>query len=247
MVRDEHALYLENLPAYAIGALDADEVRALEAHLATCASCRTELADYRSLSESLLTAVPPQQPPAELRKRLQSRLPGMQKTTPRRLNWNWSFGQLATGAALVFLLALNLYSATQIRTLQLEQARLTREIRSGQTVISMLSYPTTERLAIKSEKVVGSLLLDKDRDMVALVVWNMPQLDNNLTYQVWLIDPQQARVSAGLFRPEGGQAYTTQIIFPQEPLSNFIGIGVTVEPAGGSPAPTGERLFKVDF
>jgi len=52
MARDEHIPYLENIPAYAIGALDAEDVSALETHLQTCASCRTELAEYRVLSES---------------------------------------------------------------------------------------------------------------------------------------------------------------------------------------------------
>jgi anti-sigma-K factor RskA len=30
-------------------------------------------------------------------------------------------------------------------------------------------------------------------------------------------------------------------------LSDFTGIGVTVEPYGGSDQPTGPRIFKVDF
>jgi hypothetical protein len=54
-------------------------------------------------------------------------------------------------------------------------------------------------------------------------------------------------VSAGLFHPEIGKAYTTQIISAKEGFSGFTGIGVTVEPAGGSDQPTGSRVFKVDF
>jgi hypothetical protein len=142
---------------------------------------------------------------------------------------------------------MNVYSITQMPALQLEQTRLNRQIQTGQTVMSMLSYPATERLAISSDHVVGSLLLDKDRNIVALIVWNMPPLDENRTYQIWLIQPQGNRVSAGIFRPEGDQAYTTQIVFPRQSLSNFTGIGITVEPAGGSDFPTGERVLKVDF
>ncbi len=245
MTRDEHAPFLENIPAYAIGALDADEIAALASHLEVCASCRTELAECRALGESLLTALPPRQPPAALRKRLQSRLPGAQKT--KRLTFNWSFSQLAAGIALAVLLAMNFYSITQMRSLQLEQARLNRQVRTGQTVMSMLSYPTTERLAINSESVVGSLLLDRERNIVALIVWNMPPLDETRTYQIWLINPQEERVSAGIFHPEGDRAYTTHIAFPDERLTDFVGVGVTVEPAGGSDQPTGERVFRVDF
>jgi anti-sigma-K factor RskA len=250
MARDEHAPFLENLPAYAIGALDAEDVIALESHLTTCASCRTELAEYRALSESLLTAVPPKHPAPALRKRLQSRLPGAKRSTstrPGAKRINWSFGQLGIGAALVLLLAMNVYSLLQMRTLQTEQARLNRQVRTGQTVMSMLSYPATERLAINEDNLVGSLLLDKERNMVALIVWNMPPLQEDKTYQIWLIDPQGGRVSAGLFRPENNQAYTTQVVFPDQSLADFTGVGVTIEPAGGSDQPTGERVFRVDF
>jgi anti-sigma-K factor RskA len=250
MTHDEHAPFLENIPAYALGALDADESAALESHLENCASCRTELAEYRSLSDSLLTAVPPKQPSAALRKRLQNQLPSAQKTTPPRFKAkrvNWSFGQLAIGMALTVLLAINVYSILQMQTLQSEQARLNHQIRTGQMVMSMLSYPATERLAISEDNLVGSLLLDKERNIVALIVWNMPQLQEGKTYQIWLIDPQGGRVSTGLFRPENSQAYTTQIVFPDQSLANFTGIGVTIEPAGGSDQPTGERVFRVDF
>jgi anti-sigma-K factor RskA len=245
MVLDSHTTFRDNIPAYAMGALDVEEVSALEAHLKTCDSCQTELAEYRAVSDSLLMVIPPKQPSAALRRKLQSRLPSMQKSTRPRFAWPMS--RLASATAFAFLLVMNLYSILQTRALQLEQAQLVHQFRTGQTVLSMLSYPTTERLPIKSENVVGSLLLDKDRDIVALIVWNMPPLTEKETYQIWLIDPQGDRVSAGLFRPESDQAYTTQIVFPKQSLSDFTGIGVTVEPAGGSDAPTGERVFKVDF
>ncbi|MFT3889997.1 MAG: anti-sigma factor [Anaerolineales bacterium] len=248
MARDEHTPFLENIPAYAIGALDAEDVIALEAHLRTCASCQTELAEYRSLNQALLTAVPPKQPSAELRKRLQSRLPSAQKPAsirPQRA-WTFSFTRMAMGAAVVLLLAMNLYSILQTRSLQQEQTRLSRQIRTGQTVMSMLSYPATQRLSI-NDKVVGSVLVDKERDIVALIVWNMPELSQDQTYQIWLIDPNGDRTSAGIFNSETDQPYTTKIIYPKQKLTDFIGVGVTVEPAGGSDQPTGERMFRVDF
>ena len=70
MAQNEHPRFIENIPAYAIGALDGADITALESHLKTCASCRAELAEYRAVSESLLTAVPPKQPSVALRKRL---------------------------------------------------------------------------------------------------------------------------------------------------------------------------------
>src|SRR5262245_16415248 len=47
------------LAAYALGALDDAEKRALDAHVAGCAECRAELADFAAL-EAALGEVPPE-------------------------------------------------------------------------------------------------------------------------------------------------------------------------------------------
>jgi anti-sigma-K factor RskA len=80
-----------------------------------------------------------------------------------------------------------------------------------------------------------------------LLAWNLPALNNEWTYQIWLIDPQGNRISAGMFRPRSDQPYTAESISSNLNYSNFTGIGVTVEPKGGSGQPTGKRIFKVDF
>src|SRR5512140_3406453 len=115
MMQDEHSPFRENLPAYALGALDAEDITALEAHLQTCESCRKELVEYRQISDGLLTALPPRQPSAALRKRLQSKLPSAQKTSRPRLVWSFSMGQLAAGAVLAVLLMLSVFSIAQMR------------------------------------------------------------------------------------------------------------------------------------
>jgi anti-sigma-K factor RskA len=246
MAQNEHPLFTDNIPAYAIGALDAVDVAALESHLKTCASCRTELAEYRAVSESLLTAVPPKPPSAALRKRLQSRLPSAQKVVRPRLNW--SIGRVAMGVAFTLLLALNVYSILQVRALQLQQSQLTRQLQTSQSVLALLSYPNTQNLPINvNNSVTGTLLLDKDRNIATLIIWNMPQLQENQTYQIWLIDPHNGRTNAGIFSPNLGQSFTTASIMSANNLSDFIGIGVTIEPAGGSDHPTGARIFRVDF
>lgn len=75
----------------------------------------------------------------------------------------------------------------------------------------------------------------------------MPQLSQEQTYQAWLIDSQGGRISAGIFHPQTNQTYTTQVITTDKGFSNYVGIGETVEPAGGSEQPTGERVLKVAF
>jgi anti-sigma-K factor RskA len=243
--------FRENLPAYALGALDTDEAAALEAHLQTCDSCPAELAAYRAISNVLLTAVPPQQPPAALRQRLQTRLPGAQKAHRQwRPAWSlptWSLGQFALGAVVILLVALNVFSLIQIQALQHQQAQFARQIQTGQAAFAMLAYPETKALPISGSNIAGTLLLDKEHNAAVLIAWNLPPIAENQTYQIWLIDPKGERTNAGLFRQETGQPFTSQSIFSTQAISSFTGLGVTVEPAGGSSQPTGSRLFKVDF
>ena len=54
----EHASFKENLPAYALGALDPDDTAALEIHLRTCEACRIELTGYAKVSRGLGAAMP---------------------------------------------------------------------------------------------------------------------------------------------------------------------------------------------
>ncbi len=247
MARDEHSIFRENLSAYARGALDADELRALEAHQQTCDSCRVELAQYRAVSDGLLAALPPRLPSAALRKRLQSQLPSAQKKAASRSRFTWSFGRLALGGALALLLLMNAFSFIQMRQIQNQQAALAQQVKTSQFALSMLAYPSTQAIPITAENLSGSVLLDRERNTAALVMWHLPELSDNQTYQAWLIQPDGQRVSAGIFRPQADESYTTKPVYPKQALSNFVGIGVTVEPAGGSDQPTGQRIFKVDF
>lgn len=241
----EHAPYIENIPAYALGALDGKDISTLEAHLKTCASCQAELSEYKAVTTGLLTAVPPAQPSAKLLGKIQNHLPVNEMTLRPQIRW--SVGRLALGLALVMLLALNILAFQQMRQIQSQQANLVEQMDDAQVVLAMLSYPEVERLSVEGESLSGSFLLDPGRNIAVLIVWNMPQPPDGKTYQVWLIDSQGERSGAGVFNPKEDQAYTTQIIFSRQGFSDYVGIGVTVEPQGGSDQPTGDAVLKVDF
>ena len=67
-MQDPHVTDL--IPAYALGALEPDEVDAVERHLATCAACRAELRLQRRVAEELLVAAPQRSAPPRVRQRL---------------------------------------------------------------------------------------------------------------------------------------------------------------------------------
>jgi anti-sigma-K factor RskA len=241
----EHLPFLENIPAYALGALDATDAATLEAHLQTCASCREQLVAHRATSDKLLVGVPPQEPSAALRKQIQRRLPSAQKSARPRLNW--SLSRLAVGIAIVLLLALNVFSISQVRTLQNQQAQLMDQIQNGQMALVMLSYPHTQSFPIQADNVTGSFLIDKEYNNAVLILRGLPPIPENQTYQVWLIAPTGERTSAGFVQPQADIPFLAEPIHSAQDLANFTGVGMTIEPAGGSDYPTGSQVFRINF
>ncbi|HEX2697821.1 MAG TPA: anti-sigma factor [Anaerolineales bacterium] len=244
-MNDSHSIFQENLAAYALGALDSDEAAALEAHLQTCDTCPAELATYQRVGVRLLSALPPQAPGRGLKRTLEKRLANAAGPTRPQFKWSWS--QAAIFGALVILIATNLFSIAQLYSFKQEQAELSREFYSEQTALAMLAYPGTQSIAFNDSNVTGSLLVDKKRNLLAVFAWRLPPAPEGETYQMWLIDPQGDRTSGGFLVPEDDQPFVMAVITSPQPLTGFVGLSVTLEPIGGSPKPTGQKVLHVDF
>ena len=239
---DTHKTFQENLSAYALSALDADEAAALRIHLQICDSCRAELAEYQRVSAGLLAALPPKTPRPALKRTLQKRLAA--RTRPQ---FKWSWSQFATAGAFVLLIALNVVSISQVYSLKELQAGQSRERYAEQTVIAMLAYPGTQSISFNQDGVAGSLLVDRGRNLLAVFTWHLPPAPAGKTYRMWLIDPQGDRTSGGFLTPEVDQPFSMAVIASPQPLMGFVGLGITLEPSGGSPKPTGPKVLRVDF
>ena len=57
----------DQIPAYALDCLDAEEAFQVEAHLTVCAACRAELEAYRATAAQLGLAAPQVRPPLGLK------------------------------------------------------------------------------------------------------------------------------------------------------------------------------------
>jgi anti-sigma-K factor RskA len=247
MSRENCFPHQDNLAAFSLGALDAMEAAALESHLATCADCVAELADYQTVATGLLHALPPQMPSANLRRKLASRLPSAQKRTSSLPAF--SFNQFATVTLVAVLLGLNIFSVLQIRKLQAQQNALSERLAAEQSTIGMLAHPGTELVLITADlpEMTGSVLFDEQKNTAVLVLWNLPELEAEQTYQIWLINAQGERFSAGLFTPSNEQEYTTASVEASIPIGQFAAIGVTIEPQGGSEQPTSSPVLVVEL
>lgn len=78
-----------DVAAYALGALDADEVAAFEQHLAGCAICRDELTAFRAVVDVLPMSAPALPAPRRVKRRVMAAVTAEQQpaSAPRRRRW----------------------------------------------------------------------------------------------------------------------------------------------------------------
>jgi anti-sigma-K factor RskA len=213
------------LPALALGCLEPGERERVSRHLESCPDCRSRLAGYEELVASLALAAPRAEPPRTLRNRI---LREAARATPRarpvaRLGW-----ALAAAALLALSLGFNLFLWRRVSRLEAAAAVL-----PGQVAV----LASTEAAAGAR----GLLLFGSGENEATLVVEDLPPLASDRQYQLWLIREGQ-RTSGGVFSvtPQG---YGCLLILSPLPLDSYQGLGITVEPAGGSPGPTGHRVM----
>lgn len=242
---EKHTIFKEDLAAYALGALDGGSLTALQAHLRTCDSCRADLADYERISTGLLSALPAQTPRPALKQDLRRRL--SHESGFNRRAFKWSVNQFALAGALALMLGLSVFSVLEARAVLQAQREQEDRNTAEQTAIAMLAYPGTQVTAFEQNAITGSLLVDRKRDLVAVFAWHLPLPPPGKTYQMWLIDSQGDRTSGGFLIPETSYPFVMAVIHSPAPLTGFKSLGVTVEPLGGSPAPTGPKIVGVDF
>jgi anti-sigma-K factor RskA len=72
--------------------------------------------------------------------------------------------------------------------------------------------------------------------------FGLPALPETQNYQLWLIPAQGAAVSAGLLRMNRDGLILNTVEIPAG-AADFAAVGVSVEPAGGSPEPAGSVLL----
>jgi anti-sigma-K factor RskA len=87
----------------------------------------------------------------------------------------------------------------------------------------------------------GTLVLSENGEYGTLVVDGLPHLDAAHQYQLWLIKDGQ-RTDGGVFSVSYTGYGALEVSSP-DPLSSYPAFGVTIEPAGGSPGPTGDKVL----
>lgn len=235
----KHEAMQELVPAYAFGATDAEERAQVEAHLEGCADCRALADGYMRLSDEMLHTVPMVTAPAHLSADLRRRIASSTPATPFWRTWFSPRHRLVLGfaaALLLLLLATNLYWSSHT-------ARVERDLAIHIAAIESLAGAPAARLVSDDADSAarGILYFHPDETVAVLRVSDMPALPDDETYQLWLIRAEE-RDSGGLFRPDDEGTAVLLIVAPRL-MGEYDAVGVTVEPAGGSPTPTSPRVI----
>lgn len=237
----EHDRVLELLPAFVFGSLDEGEAVIVAGHLAACEVCRLEQQAYQAVVDELALTLPAAAPSPALLQRLMARLE-RSATAPSTLPgaavppglWPgfWQRGGLAWSVISLLLIV----------GLGLSNIWLWQRV-NGLTTVA----PTDQMQAVllnstaAAPQASGYLLISAKGDRGALVVDDLPLLPPDSAYQLWLIRDGQ-RTSGALFSVDEAGYGLTWITAPDS-LFSYSEFGVSIEPSGGSPGPTGVKVL----
>lgn len=232
----EHEHVFELIPAMALGALDLDDRNQVEVHLKDCAICQAELHTYQRVAGALSLAIPQRTPPANLRQHILDKATLASKgaqTGDRSARQNmrkwltrhapaWSMVSLAL---VVFLAISNVWLWKKVGDLELV----------GQFNLVRLTGSDY------APDASGVMVVSRDGMEGTLVVDHMPELNPAYQYQLWLIR-DGVRTSGGVFSVND-DGYASLVVKSEAPLLSYDTFGITIEPFGGSPGPTGDKVL----
>jgi hypothetical protein len=233
--------------AFALEALDGDDIAAFREHLPTCLTCQVEVAAFGATAAQLPFVVElAEQPSPALRERLLAAIAA--DTAPEQAPQHAAPEPIALAArrwppayavAAVMLLVLslgllgwNLNLQRQMRQTDTELAATRNSLNQTQAALNA----ARNELAVyklnptSGQQATGEVLYLRDRQQAVLVVNDLPPLKPGQVYQIWLIDNGQ---------PTGAGVFITPTTGISGDLARYQTIAITIEPGPtGSTAPT---------
>lgn len=235
--------------AYALGALPGQEREAFERHLALCQACDQEVRELTATAARLGVAAATVPPPG-MRDRVLAQVATVRQLPPgvpapmapgrRAGRWTRRLPRLVLAACLCAVAALGGVTAWQYQDArdarrQADQAA-GQAARQAQDLAAVLAAPDARIVKGRTAGgAVATVVVSRTRDKAAFFASGMPALPRGRIYQLWFADGTAMR-PAGLLRHDGG-------LVMDGALAGAGGMGLTIEPSGGSPQPTSRPLL----
>jgi anti-sigma-K factor RskA len=220
--------------AYALDALDSEDAREYETHLAHCERCREELASLSEAAGALAYASEAPLPPPELRARiLQQARSERENVVPLPPRWATPLAAAAAVAACAAI-ALGIWAASLSNKLD----RRTEALSAEQRINAVLSDPAANRTAVAGNN--GTLVVSSSGDAV-LVLNELAAASPGKTYEAWVASGGNP-VPAGTF--DGGG--NVSVVLLARPVPQNATVMLTLERDGGTSAPTSKPFLSVE-
>lgn len=263
---DSDAAEHDDVEAYVLGTLDPEAATAFEARLAASAELQQQVLAARAVTWLLAESPPQLAPRPSLRARvLDAALaearpaaspadtttaapalalprPLRPATTARPVERWWTRWLLATAAVVV--LGLGGWSVS----LQQQVARLEAQLERDRAAFAVLAaadrFWTMRGVPERAPEAVSTLALNRRQGQTALVLSGFEPLPSGQVYQIWIVHQGRPQ-PVTTFSPTPSDRQFT-LLLPSD-LSGVTGALITIEPAGGSPRPTGVTVMTGDL
>ncbi len=239
------------LAGYALHALSPGETAAVEEYLATHSDAANDVALLKETAAMLPSTLPPMTPSPQLRLRLMADVyrealaeAGDQSPAPQPIPIERARTRRNSGViwpfAAVILLILSLGFGSWAVTLNRDLGARDHVIATQSSAIAAAG--TTRPLSATSANVParGEVLRLANNQAAVLTIAGLPALTNGKVYEVWFI-AGATPVGAGLFSPNPDGTWSGLL---HGDVTNAQAVAISVEPSGGSPAPTGDVVAK---
>ncbi|MFD5257412.1 anti-sigma factor domain-containing protein [Streptomyces bobili] len=237
--------------AYALHALSDEENASFERHLVGCEPCAQETAELSATAARLGLAVAAPASPA-LRERVLRRITTVRQETPgtpirvlpvraglrARLLSRWALAACLAAAA-----ALGGTTVWQHQQAADARAEARQASRTADEIAAVLAAPDARtRAADLTDSATSTVVVSRSRDRAVFVVSGMDRPPSGKVYQLWFDDGGTMR-SAGLMEP----GRSDQAVLMRGGVDGASGMGITIEPDGGSKQPTTTPIALMAF
>ncbi|MFD5074223.1 anti-sigma factor domain-containing protein [Streptomyces sp. NPDC058371] len=237
--------------AYALDALDPDERAAFEAHLDSCAECRQEVDEFAATAVRLALATSVTPPPAlkgaVLRRITEVRQEPPRATTPRTRGSGLRYSTRGAGrwalAACLAAAALGGVATWQHQEARQARQEVGRAQAEAERLAAVLTAPDARtHTARLPDGARGTVVVSKSLNRAVFTASGLASLPEGKTYELWFSE-------RGSMRPAGllDAHRADQAVVMDGPVGGAGGMGITVEPAGGSATPSLPPVGLISF
>lgn len=252
----------ELMDAYVLGALSEDERSAYETHLMTCAECARDVHELMRVTQALGQLVEQREPPADLRRRVLEAATRPATMVPAKpaTRWEVTVPAWVAAAAVIAVVAAGLYAASvsgnsarlhatlqqaysRIAGAERELADLREVAGAAERARMILLAADMSQVELRGQSVAPNArgrALWSDSAGLLFTATDLPRLPPGKTYQLWVVTKSKPQ-SVGLVSPDAeGRVSLAAEMPPGTQPDRF---ALTMEPAGGVPAPTGSMFL----